>query len=141
MDIDIIMNKLESSYYNSLNTTLSKNNIEITWITDHINKLNGSDIKKNEIISLEKPSDDENLYKKSWSKLNTIHKIIKIKDFVNFIKFDNESDREKLKEELVNLIKTKILTKKDKINYDEVNGKIISIKNLQYKEGTYFYNK
>ena len=46
MDIDIIMNKLESSYYNSLNTTLSKNNIEITWITDHINKLNGSDIKK-----------------------------------------------------------------------------------------------
>ena len=141
MDIDIIMNKLESSYYNSLNTTLSKNNIEITWITDHINKLNGSDIKKNEIISLEKPSDDENLYKKSWSKLNAIHKIIKIKDFVNFIKFDNESDRDKLKEELVNLIKTKILTKKDKINYDEFNGKIISIKNLQYKEGNYFYNE
>ena len=82
---------------------------------------------------------EENLYNKSWSKLNAIHKIIKIKEFVNNIKIDNINDKEKLKDELVDLVKSKILTKKDKITYDEENGKIISIKNLQYKDGKYFY--
>ena len=145
MDIDIIINKLEQKYFMSLNTLLIKNNSEILWVTDHLNKLNGvvhSDtetqiVKKNENVIPNK-NNDENLYQKSWSKLNAIHKIIKIKEFVNNIKIDDES-KEKLKEELVNLVKTKILTKKDRIIYDEENGKIINIKNLQYKDGKYFY--
>jgi hypothetical protein len=146
MDIDIIINKLEHKYYSSLNMSLIKNNSEVEWLTKHINKLNGiaNDnteiqlVKKNENIVL---NNDENLYKKPWSKLNAIHKIIKIKEFVNNIKFENEEDREKLKDDLVNLIKTNILTKKDKIIYDSENGKIISIKNLQYKDDKYFYPK
>ena len=147
MDINIIINKLELKYYTSLNTCLTKNNIIIDWLNYHINKLNDvvnteTDIqttKKNDNIILNESNDDTNLYKKSWSKLNAIHKIIKIKDFVNNIKFDNDNDREKLKDELVELVKTKVLTKKDKIVYDEENGKIISIKNLQYNNGTYSY--
>jgi hypothetical protein len=147
MDIDIIINKLEHKYYSSLNTCLIKNNSEVEWLTKHINKLNGiaNDntetqlVKKNENIVLN--NNDENLYKKSWSKLNAIHKIIKIKEFVNNIKFDNDEAKENLKNELVDLIKTNILTKKDKIIYDSENGKIISIKNLQYKDGLYFYPK
>lgn len=146
MDIDIIINKLEQKYFTSLNTLLTKNNSEVSWVTDHLNKLNGvvnSDtetqlVKKNENIIPNK-NNDENLYQKSWSKLNAIHKIIKIKEFVNNIKIDDNDAKEKLKEELVDLVKTKILTKKDKIIYDEENGKIISIKNLQYKNGKYFY--
>ena len=147
MDLDTIINKLEHTYYTSLNTSLSKNNIEITWLIKHINKLNGvvntdtetKNAKKEETIIQESPNDDSGLYKKSWSKLNAIHKIIKLKEFVNNIKIDNDSDREKLKDELVNLVKTKVLTKKEKIIYDEENGKIISLKNLQYKDGKYFY--
>ena len=147
MDINIIINKLELKYYTSLNTCLTKNNIDIDWLNNHINKLNdlvNSDTeiqtsKKNDNLILNEPTNDTNLYKKSWSKLNAIHKIIKIKDFVNNIKIDNDSDREKLKDELVELIKTKVLTKKDKIVYDEENGKIISIKNLQYNDGVYSY--
>jgi hypothetical protein len=146
MDIDIIINKLEFKYFSNLNNCLIKNNSQVLWLTDHINKLNlivNSDtetqlVKKNENNVPLKIS-EENLYNKSWSKLNAIHKIIKIKEFVNNIKIDNNDDKEKLKEELVDLVKTKVLTKKDKINYDEENGKIISIKNLQYKEGKYFY--
>ena len=146
MDIDIIINKLEHKYFSSLNSSLIKNNSEVEWITKHINKLNGivnnntesQLVKKNENIILNK-NNDENLYKKPWSKLNAIHKIIKIKEFVNNIKFENENDKEKLKDELVNLVKTNILTKKDKIIYDSDNGKIISIKNLQYKDEKYFY--
>jgi phosphatidate phosphatase PAH1 len=146
MDIDIIINKLELKYFSGLNTCLIKNNSQITWLSEHINKLNGivnSDtetqlVKKNENIGSPKIM-EENLYNKSWSKLNAIHKIIKIKEFVNNIKIDNINDKEKLKDELVDLVKSKILTKKDKITYDEENGKIISIKNLQYKDGKYFY--
>ena len=82
---------------------------------------------------------DNDIYKKSWTKLNNIHKIIKIKEFVNNIKFDNENNRTKLKDELVELIKNKTLTKKNKIKYDEINGKITSLTNLQYKDGNYFY--
>ena len=52
---------------------------------------------------------------------------------------DSEKDRVKLKDELVVLIKEKILTKKENVKYDEVNGKIISLPNLQYKNGKYFY--
>ena len=40
---------------------------------------------------------------------------------------------------MVTLVKTKILTKKEKVKYDEVNGKIISLTNLQYKNGKYYY--
>ena len=148
MDIDIIINKLEHKYFSSLNTSLIKNNSEVEWLTSHINKLNGivNDntetqlVKKNDNIVLIK-NNDENLYNKPWSKLNAIHKIIKIKEFVNNIKIENEIDKEKLKDELVNLIKTNVLTKKDKIIYDSENGKIISIKNLQYKDNKYFYPK
>ena len=146
MDIDTIINKLELKYFLSLNTTLGKNNSQILWLNNHINKLNGivnNDtetqlIKKNESI-VSNIITDENLYNKSWSKLNAIHKNIKIKEFVNNIKIDNNNDKDKLKEELIDLVKAKILTKKDKINYDEENGKIISIKNLQYKDGKYYY--
>jgi hypothetical protein len=146
MDINNIINKLEQKYFTSLNTTLTKNNLKVAWLNNHIDKLNGivhSDtesqtVKKNETIVPIK-NNEENLYLKSWSKLNAIHKIIKIKEFVNNIKFENDLAKEKLKEELVDLVKNKILTKKDKIIYDEENGKIISIKNLQYKDGKYFY--
>ena len=147
MDVDTIINKLEHIYYTSLNTSLSKNNIDIEWLTGYINKLNDvvntdtetQTAKKNENIVVDQQNDDNNLYKKSWSKLNAIHKIIKLKEFVNNIKIENAVDRENLKDELINLVKAKILTKKDKIIYDEENGKIISLKNLQYKDGKYFY--
>ena len=82
---------------------------------------------------------DDDLYKKSWSKLNSIHKILKIKEFVNNLKINSEDERTNLKDELTSLIKSKVLTNKDKIKYDEVNGKIISLVNLQYKNGKYFY--
>ena len=82
---------------------------------------------------------DEDLYKKPWIKLNPIHKIIKIKEFVNNLKINLEKDRIILRDELIDLVKNKILTKKEKVNYDEVNGKIISLSNLQYKNEKYFY--
>jgi hypothetical protein len=169
MNINNLKNNLDIKYYNALIIYLSKSNSSYEWLNDHLNNLKlinneklsetQNSITKIDSDLLYKNSETENknntsyfdykgtdyifndneIYKKSWTKLNNIHKIIKIKEFVNNIKFDNENNRNKLKDELVELIKNKTLTKKNKIKYDEENGKIISLTNLQYKDGNYFY--
>jgi hypothetical protein len=151
MDINTLSTKLEIKYYKSIIDNLSKNNINYIWLNKHLDKLNDH-LDKKEIITetcTEKNIitesnhnqifNDDDLYKKSWSKLNSIHKILKIKEFVNNLKINSEEERTNLKDELTSLIKSKVLTNKDKIKYDEVNGKIISLVNLQYKNGKYFY--
>jgi hypothetical protein len=169
MNINSLKNNLDIKYYNALIIYLSKSNSSYEWLNDHLKLINNEKLSEtqNSITKIDsdyllyKNSESENrsntnasyfdskgndyifndneIYKKSWTKLNNIHKIIKIKEFVNNIKFDNENNRNKLKDELVELIKNKTLTKKNKIKYDEENGKIISLTNLQYKDGNYFY--
>ena len=79
------------------------------------------------------------MYKKPWNKLNPIHKVLKIKEFINNLTNISDDEKDKLKEELIQLVKTKVLYKKEKVNYDENNGKIISLINLQYKNNKYIY--
>ena len=57
--------------------------------------------------------------------------------FVNNIKLDNELDKTNLKNKLIELIHNKNLTKKEKVKYDQINGKIISLIDLQYIDGKY----
>ena len=143
MNIDIINNKLQTKYYSSLNTTLTKSNRDVEWLKNYINILNNPEIQStqdNKNITDSKDNNINNLYTKSWTKLNIIHKNIKIKEFVNNINCINENEKNILKDELINLLKSKVLTKKDTIVYDEENGKIKSIINLQYKDGKYFYS-
>lgn len=160
MDLDLIINNLDLKYYESLQYCLNKNDISIGWLKEYIDDLDekNQNYKNNETLTENrntKPNfqacssetenhkqifSDEGLYKKPWVKLNSIHKILKIKEFVNNLKIDSEQNRSILKEELLLLVKNKILTKKEKIKYDEVNGKIISLTNLQYSNGKYFYN-
>ena len=54
---------------------------------------------------------------------------------------NSEKDRVQLRDELIDLVKLKILTKKDKVDYDEINGKIKSLCDLQYKNDKYYYPK
>lgn len=168
MEINNLKNKLDIRYYKSLKEYSYKNNIDYEWISQHIDILVNGNIKsinnvkpfdetfckeniieessnnKNNSSDTEKYKqifDDQDLYKKSWNKLNITHKIIKIKEFINNnCKIDNDEDKNKLKDDLTILIKTKILSKKDKVTYDETMGKIINIPNLQYKDGKYYYH-
>lgn len=78
------------------------------------------------------------LYLKPWSKLTQIHKIIKIKEFVNNLDINNLLDKDKLKEKLIDQIKEKKI--KNKINYDETKGRIISISNLSFENNKYLIN-
>ncbi len=162
MDLDFINKKLEIKYYKSIKLYLEKNNLDnYEWLNNHITQLS-SDIDNIDKVSetmTEKKKDsvnvsnntssetethkqifaDDDLYKKPWQKLNSIHKILKIKEFVNNLKINSEKERAELKDELVVLVKTKVLTKKEKVKYDETNGKIISLPNLEYKDGKYFH--
>jgi hypothetical protein len=80
---------------------------------------------------------DDYLYLKPWVKLTTIHKIIKIKEYINMLLINDEKDKNELKEKLIDMVKNKIITKKDSILYDSTKGKIISIPNLQFINGKY----
>ena len=140
MDINIINKKLVIKYYKSIHTTLTKNNINYPWLDDIINNMiekKQDTITKSETDSNE--STHEDLYKKPWNKLNAIHKIIKIKEYINNIKNITNEERIELRDKLCDLVRMKVLSKKEKVNYDSVKGKIISLINLEYKDGKYIY--
>ena len=155
MELDHIHTKLKIQYSRSILFDMNESNINFIWLKSYYDKLNSEKEKlsetqtekKNELITPNETNNhkqffsDEDLYKKPWIKLNPIHKIIKIKEFVNNLKINLEKDRIILCDELIDLVKNKILTKKEKVNYDEVNGKIISLSDLQYKNEKYFYLK
>ena len=160
MDINILSNKLEIKYYTSVIRYAQKNNLNFEWLNSHLDNLKKTIIttkmtltetqteKVEKVEKIEKTEhtenhnqifNDEDLYKKPWTKLNPIHKILKIKEFVNNQKISSEQERTDLKDQLVLLIKSKVLTKKEKVLYDEKEGKIISLVDLQYKDGKYYY--
>ena len=163
MELEIIQKKLEIKYYKSILSGINESNTNYSWIQSYCDKLIdtlNSDKeklsesqtqtqieKKPEILSPVETENhkqifsDENLYKKPWVKLNPVHKILKIKEFVNNLKINSEKERALFRDELIDLVKLKVLTKKEKVNYDDVNGKIISLSDLQYKNEKYFYPK
>lgn len=159
MELELIQKKLELKYYKSILSNINSSDSNFEWLQDYCNKLsnklNDSKDKYSE-SQTEKKTDnyspiesdnhkqifsDEDLYKKPWTKLNAVHKILKIKEFVNNLKINSEKARAELRDELIDLVKLKILTKKEKVVYDESIGKIISLTDLQYKNEKYSYPK
>jgi hypothetical protein len=151
MELDLLIDNLNLEYYKSLQYCFNENGNHLLWLNEHIEKLTNKNTKNSEIKKEQKQTSetenhkqifsDEGFYNKNWIKLNPIHKILKIKEFVNGLKNINKKDKNDLIDKLVNSIKTKILTKKENVNYDEINGKIISLTNLEYKNDKYHYNE
>ncbi len=148
MDISLIKSNLNIKYYKSLLNNLSENDSNYMWLNNYYESLvniNKTDTEKVIDSHTEKNTDIPNidsekyLYTKSWSKLNVIHKKLKIKEFVNNLQINCNIEREQLLDKLNDLIKLKILTKKEAVNYDEINGKIVSLSNLQYNNNKYYY--
>jgi hypothetical protein len=148
MNITNINNYLETIYFSNLVLYIQKNNINDEIISKYFN-----DIKKNNNIISKSLSDSdiiqssennniyENLYKKSWSKLNIVHKIIKIKEFINTLNIEIEEEKNNLINTLIQFIKNKKVKNNDDIKYDEINGKIITLTNLQFNNNKYYINK
>lgn len=138
-----IKENLYLKYLNNLKISSNKLSIDTQLLNIKINDLNNALISENKsptIISDVNSDTDilsENtdyLFLKPWSKLNQIHKVIKIKEFLNNLECQSK-EKDSLKEQLIDFVKTK---KKIKFTYDEAKGKIISISALSFANGKYF---
>ena len=77
------------------------------------------------------------MYKKPWTKLSEVHKIIKLREFVNKLLIENDDKKKQLKIKLKQLVKKKVLTRKNTVKYDSNKGRVISIPSLIYQNGEY----
>jgi hypothetical protein len=133
-------------YYNNLQKQAKKNKVSINLpkLENKMDNIVVSDVAmtstQSEITQSELDEtiySDDYVYKKPWNKLNSIHKIIKMKEFVNNIKMDDIEMKKHLKNQLIQMVKDRKLTKKNDVEYDSINGIIISIPSLQYKNNNY----
>ncbi len=135
--IENIKETLETKYLNNLCLICQKQSINYTHLENKIKKkdINNKVIKNTNSSETDMLTESTDyLYIKPWVKLNQIHKIIKIKEFINNINI-NEKEKEILIENILELLKDK--TKKNKIIYDSEKGKIISISCLKFENGKY----
>ena len=145
MELDKIKTKCNIIYYKTISDNLKRNKISNKFIESKLQSLkdNETTITENENnrnSSKEIVYSNDYLYKKAWSRLSEIHKIIKIKEFILKLLIEKEDDKKDLQNKLINLVKQKILTKKDRVKYDNVKGRIISIVDLKYNNGKYYIN-
>ena len=152
-NLEVMQVNLNIKYLNNLINGCSKSNINCENIKKKLNKLD-NEIKDIQNYSLTeqkiKIATDmsgkgitetetiDYLYLKPWTKLTQIHKVIKIKEFVNNLDISNQTEKENLKDKLIDQIKEK--KTKNKINYDETKGKILSISNLSFENNKYVLN-
>ena len=117
-------------YYKNLEIQAKKNNVTIKL--PHVNLIENN-IKDTEIEYTETETmySEDFVYKKPWNKLNSIHKIIKIKEFINKLDISDMEMKKHLINQFTTMIKNKQLTKKSDVEYDHVSGNIISIPSLK----------
>jgi len=126
-----IKKNLSSNSLSETNNNLSPNNLAS-------NNLASNNLVSNNNQTPKTPSENiDYLYQKPWTKLTPIHKIIKIKEFVNQLLIKDEKDKLELKDKLVEMVKNKTLTKKEAVLYDPVKAKVISIPLLKFKDDKY----
>jgi hypothetical protein len=137
MDLESLIQKLDNIYINNINIINQPTDISnvTSNVTSDITSNVTSNVTESETVDLQY-SEDEYLYRKPWTKLNNIHKIIKIKDYLRGLDLD-KSVKKDLEKILITLVKKKILTKKDKVNYNQKEGHISSIPNLDITKGKY----
>ena len=146
MELQKIKNNIDNHYYNQLLKTFKKHKKNTDHIISKLNDIKNDEESITETELSERTNSETNKvifsddfhYKKTWNKLSLVHKNIKAKEFVSKLMIKNDDDKKKLEKTIIKLIKEKKLTKKDKVNYDSVNGRIISIPDLIHINGNYF---
>jgi uncharacterized protein (UPF0248 family) len=85
---------------------------------------------------------NEFIFNKTWNKLAPVHRILKIKEYVNkSLSISDDKVRKELIEELTLAVKTKRLSRKDQVNYDDVKAMVISIPLLKHKNGKFYLDE
>jgi hypothetical protein len=141
-NLESIQLNLKIKYLNNLVNGCSKINLNSDNIKKIITELTDQELDSftvtERVYETERIIESEKidyLYLKPWVKLTLIHKIIKIKEFVNSLDLSDENEIDELKDKLIELIKDKTI--KIKVNYDQTKGKIISISHLSFENGKY----
>ena len=137
--MEALQNNMKCIYYKNLETYAKKHKIDIN-IPDYkmmkdISQEN--DINITDVITETETYTEDFVYKKPWNKMNIVHKKLKLEEFVNNLDMDDLEMKKHLKSQFVSMLKNKKLTKKNEVEYDAVNGKIISIPSLKYKNNNY----
>ena len=138
--MEALQNNIKCIYYKNLEIYAKKHkiDIEIPEYKIHKNENNDNDFTVTEqITETDGIYSEDFVYKKPWNKMNIIHKKIKMEEFVNNLSIDDLEIKKHLKSQLVSMLKNKQLTKKNEVEYDATNGKIISIPSLKYKNNNY----
>lgn len=147
MNFENIIEKFEVKYYDNLIDYCKLNNLNYKSIQQKRDNFNINYESETSAKSSEKDTtvevnyNEDYLYKKEWNKLQTVHKIVKLKEFISKLLINNNDDKEKLTSEIVKLVHDKTLTKKDKVKYDSNLGRVIAISILTHKNGKYIIKK
>lgn len=143
--MEALQNNIKCIYYKNLEIYAKKHKIDINLPdfktsnnhekSEYIDTLTEQNTEV--ITETEGIYSEDFVYKKPWNKVNIIHKKIKIEEFVNNLAMDDIQMKKHLKTQLVSMLKNKKLTKKNEVEYDAINGKIISIPLLNFKNSNY----
>ncbi len=144
--MEALQNNMKCIYYKNLETYAKKHKIEINLPEYNLANNDYQDITITEnnvdliteaITETETLYSEDFVYKKPWNKMNIIHKKIKLEEFVNNLTIEDSEIKKHLKTQFITMLKNKKLTKKNEVEYDAINGKIISIPSLKYKNNNY----
>lgn len=143
MDINELKDKFSIKYYNNIIKYCKRTNISSKPFEEILDKFKESqnsikDSSISETQNFDLNFSNDYLYKKPWTKLSNIHRKIKIKEFVSKLLIDSNKEKKDLESKLIELIDEKFLTKKDRVKYDSINGRIIAIPILTYLNGKYY---
>ena len=137
MDLEFYQNNMNLSYYKNLKKDNTNSNIgkiidkKISKLQDILKETNDS-VNEGKISELESKlsETEESYFYKPWNKMSTVHKIIKLKEYVSELNLDNN-----IKLNLINYLKdalkNKKITKNDQVTYNVTKAKIISIPKLE----------
>lgn len=146
MNFEKIIEKFETKYYDNLINYCKINNLNYKNLQEKKDSILSNLESEALSNSSEKETDkldynEDYLYKKEWNKLQTVHKIVKLKEFISKLLIYDDNDKEKLTSEIIKLVHDKTLTKKDKVKYDSNLGIVIAISILSHKNGKYYLKK
>ena len=137
MDLEFYQNNMNLSYYKNLKKDNTNSNIgkiidkKISKLQDILKETNDS-VNEGKISELESKlsETEESYFYKPWNKMSTVHKIIKLKEYVSELNLDNN-----IKLNLINYLKDALKNKKkkknDQVTYNVTKAKIISIPKLE----------
>jgi hypothetical protein len=152
--MEALQNNMKCLYYKNLETYAKKHKIdinipnynktieikeitEVSDISDISETVETVETVETEVANNTETYTEDFVYKKPWNKLNIIHKKIKLDEYVNNLDIEDSEIKKHLKSQFASMLKNKKLTKKNEVEYDAINGKIISISSLKYKNNNY----